>query len=138
MIRTKKTKKRNSNSSSTSSSEHKKTGADEIKIGQLPKVAQYDAWRNTLMQNIDSASSRTDSKALFWAQEVLDLERFPDEHFALEPEHRFRKLDKKLCAGLQRIAHGELGRTITERVNTALKTQRVVRGRELLRMIIHY
>ena len=124
---------------STSSSEHKKTGGVDIKVGILPRVAQYDAWRNTLMQNIDAASNRTDSKALTWAQEVLDLDKFPDEYFAdTEPQHRFAKLDKKLCAAMQRIVHGELGRTMTERVNIALKTRRVVRGRELLRMVINY
>ena len=71
-------------------------------------------------------------------QEVLDLTQFTDYYFTQESEYRFRKLDKKLRAAMQRIAHGELGRTITERVNTAMKTQRVVSGRELLRMIIHY
>ena len=90
-----------------------------------------------MMQNIDAASSRTDSKALVWAQEVMDLEQFRDAYFAEEPEYRFRKLDKKLCAAMHRIVHGELVRK-TERVNTALKTRRVVRGRELLCMLINY
>ena len=48
--------------------------ADEVKVGQLPKLAQYDAWRNTLFQNVDAASLRKDSKALDWIQEVEDLD----------------------------------------------------------------
>ena len=114
---------------------------DEIKCGQLPRLAQYEAWRNTLFQNTDVASGRKDDKVLAWLQEVEDFEKYPeDARFAEEPDQRFYLLDKNLCAALQKAAHGELGRQITERVNQCMRAvpSRRARGRELLRIIVRY
>ena len=111
--------------------------ADEIKCGNLPAPAQFRAWKNTILQNINAASGRPDDDALQWALKCEDFEGTPDSELSgVDP--KFGLLDRRLSARLQMIATGELGRQITQKAEDALKTGRAVRGRELLRMIFQY
>ena len=88
---------------------------------------------------MDLASRREDNKAMLWIQEVEMLDTVTDEQLMDEQHRRFRMLDKALATACQKIAHGELGRTITDRVNKCIREhKRVCRGRELLRMIVRY
>ena len=110
--------------------------ADEVKTGNLPTPAQFRAWKNTLFQNVNAASGRMDDKALEWVMKTENL-AIPDADMAT-CKRKFAILDRRLSAALQRIAHGELGRQITQAAEDALREGRAVRGRELLRLIIRY
>ncbi len=90
--------------------------------GALPKV---DARRT--IRNVGAASVREDQKTTDWIQEVEDPETVTVE-----------VLDKRLSAALHRIAHGEFGRTITDRVDQSMRAKRAIRWRELLRRIARY
>ena len=77
-----------------------------------------------------------DDKALEWVMKTENL-AIPDADMAT-CKRKFAILDRRLSAALQRIAHGELGRQITQAAEDALREGRAVRGRELLRLIIKY
>ena len=47
-------------------------------------------------------------------------------------------LDRKLAAALTTIAHGEIGRQITQATTTALSNNTVARGRVLLAFVVRY
>ncbi len=47
-------------------------------------------------------------------------------------------LDRKIAAALTNIAHGEVGREITQRSNTCLHNNTIARGRVLLAIVFRY
>ena len=102
------------------------------------KYAQYQAWKNTLFQNVNTAADSDDDEALLWVKQVEEYDTYPDEHFEQVPEKKFRRLDKKLSAACQRAAQGQLGHRITALVTKVTKEGRSARGREILRMIYRY
>ena len=93
--------------------------ADEVKVPNLPSPGQFRAWKNTVFQNVNVAAQRDDDKALVWVSQVDD-QNITDEDLAKQPPLRFRQLSKRLAAALQKIASGELGRDITQRVARSL------------------
>ena len=111
---------------------------EEVKIGRFPKFAEFPAWRNNLYQNVNTAADRSDDKALLWVKEVEEYDKVADEILAEAPRKSFQKLDKRISAAVQRAAHGQLGRQITQHVTLVLKEGRSARGRELLRMVFRY
>ena len=71
------------------------TSGDEVKLGQLPTLAGYDAWRNVIFQNVDLASRREDNKAMLWIQEVEMLDTVTDEQLMEEPQNGSGCLTKR-------------------------------------------
>ena len=103
----------------------------------LPKAGQFRAWKNTVFQNVNVAAQRDDDEALEWVSQVDDV-NVTDEALAERPPTKFIQLSKRLATALQKIAHGELGREITQRVSRALDEKRSACGLELLRIICAY
>ena len=89
-----------------------------------------------VFQNINTTSARPDDKALEWARTVED-ENLSEESFFKVPK-KFATLSRKLSSQLQRIATGELGRQITQKVEDCLKQGKSAPGLVLLRMILKY
>ena len=86
---------------------------------------------NSFFRYEEDGMPRVTPVAGFWDSEE------DDKYFAEEPEPEFRRLDKRLSAALERAAHGELGRAVTDHASKCLKTyDRPAYGRELLRMIV--
>ena len=110
---------------------------DSINIPQLPQgTPGFRSWRNTVLQSIREASGRPDDQALVWAKQVEDpmvtdeaLENVPDKS---------KTLSMKLTAALQRVAQGDLGRRITEKVEDGLQMGRSTPGLVLLRMVFKH
>ena len=47
-------------------------------------------------------------------------------------------LDRKLAAALTRIAHGEIGRELSQKTTESLSWNEIVRGRALLAIVFRY
>ena len=110
---------------------------EELKIPPLPEYARVRAWKNTVFQNINTASGRPDDKALAWAM-TADDEGVTEDQLMVIP-NKFRQLSRKITGKLQNMATGELGRFITQIVEDWLKTKRTAPGLLLLRIILtHY
>ena len=103
----------------------------------LPKPGQFKAWKNVVFQNVNVAAQRNDDLALVWVSQVDDPS-VTVEDLAEEPPTRFIQLSRQLALSLQRVAQGELGRQIMQRVSRAIVEKRAARGLELLRMICDY
>ncbi|MCP4240798.1 MAG: hypothetical protein GY772_09590, partial [bacterium] len=111
--------------------------AEEVKVPPLPNASQYRAWLIAVLQNLVAAAGRPDEKVIAWAREVEDDTK-PPEHFATSGK-RFATLDRKFGAGLSRVATGELGRKIIHMQDQAMQNEnRVIKGREILRVIVRY
>ena len=76
--------------------------SDEVKIGHLPTPAQFRAWKNTLYQNVNSASGRYDDQAIKWVMEVENRDISIDQ--LRHVQTKWRLLDRRLSAALQRAA----------------------------------
>ena len=63
------------------------------------------------------------------SQEPNDLSR---------PGRNWVSLDRKLAAALTRIAHGELGRELSQKTTESLNRNEIVRGRTLLAIVFRY
>ncbi|MDP7544528.1 MAG: hypothetical protein QGG31_02035, partial [Anaerolineales bacterium] len=110
--------------------------SSEVKVPVLPTANQFRAWKHTVYQNVNAASGRHDDKALEWIRECERIGSLPEEFKTCH--RRFATLDRKLAAALSKCATGELGRLLIQLSEDALNENRSVRGRELLRTIIHY
>ena len=108
-----------------------------MSVPPLPHPSQFRAWRITVLQNLDATANRNDSRVIDWAREVED-ESKSAEYFA-DSGKTFQSVDRKLGAALSKIATGELGRRITQLQDQAMQNEnRMVRGREILRLIFLY
>ncbi|MCP4245128.1 MAG: DUF5377 domain-containing protein, partial [bacterium] len=115
----------------------KRKELDTVSVPPLPNASQLRAWRITLLQNLDATANRDDDKVIDWAREVED-ESKPAEYFA-DSGKTFPSVDRKLAAALSKVATGELGRRITQLQDQAMQNEnRMVRGREILRLIFLY
>ena len=110
--------------------------ADTIRFPNWPSAPGFRAYKNVVYQEINTASGRPDDKAMRWARELEDM-GLPDSHFETVPK-RFATLSRKIATAVQKNAHGELGRNITETVEDWIRGNRSVPGLVLLRMVFRY
>ena len=110
--------------------------ASEIKLPGLPTANQFRGWKNTAYQNVNSASGRADDKTVAWLRATDDHLKCSDDF--RDSQKRFARLDRLLASAVTKIAHGELGRQITQKNEDALKEGRMARGRELLWLVLDY
>ena len=119
------------------SSRRKIKEAEHVSVPPLPKANAMRAWRNTVYQNVNSASGRPDDRTISWIRAVERPDAQPSDF--LDSGKRFLTLDRKLGAALSKIATGELGRILTQAGEDAMQfNDRVARGRELLCIIFQY
>ncbi len=77
---------------------------------------------------------RQDDLAQDW---ILQVETH-DPSDLEDPGDGWLPLDRKLAAALTKIAHGEIGRQITQATTIALNNNMVARGRVLLALVFRY
>ena len=109
--------------------------ADQVKIPALPEMAGFRAWRVALRDEVVAASGRGDA-AFAWIQ----LVEHPDatsEALAVSG-NKFQSIDLKLKAALAKIAHGDLGRQLTQATEDEAKRGRPLKGRQALLLIYRY
>ena len=104
---------------------------EEIKIASFPHGSQWRAWRADTIHAVVSAAGRQDDLAQAW---ILKVET-ADPRELEDPGEGWISLDRKLASALTKIAHGEVGREITQTTTTALNNNQVARGRVLLAII---
>ena len=79
-----------------------------------------------------AASGRGDA-ALSWAREV---EEDSATHESLQkPGSRYESLDQKLAAALAHMAHTEISRHIIQASELATQNNKILRGRQALRIV---
>jgi len=78
------------------------TVAEHIKVGKLPSMKTFRAWKLAVFQNVNAASGRDDSKAPEWMMELDDPEK--DIEYFAEYSGRFNQLDLRLGADLMTSA----------------------------------
>ena len=80
-------------------------------VTAFPDGGRYQAWKNTVYQNLNAASGRPDDEVLIWARQAED-ESVSDEDLHKLPR-MFATLSRKFASALQERATGELGHLIT-------------------------
>ena len=88
-----------------------------------------------MRQEVTAASGRGE-EAFRWVQEVESKKSGFDD-FA-ESGAGFDSLDAKLASCLAKLTHGELGRRITLKMETAAKSGQMIRGRQILWMVYQH
>ena len=108
--------------------------ADAISISSFPAGAQWRAWRANTIQSVISATGRQNDLACPWI-----MKRESDELSQLTwPGKGWVSLDRKLAAALTKIAHGEIGRELSQMTTQSLNKNEIVRGEVLLAIVVRY
>ena len=111
--------------------------ADEIKLGTLPQVSQFRAWKSGVATIVNTASGRGDDLALQWFLMCEDLKC--DITQFRRSGSRSRTLDKKLATAICKIVDGELGRKVHQFLgSTQTDETRSPKGRELWCILLVY
>ena len=108
--------------------------SDEVKILAFPTGSQWRAWRGNTFASIVSAAGRQDDLAQAWILQVETADPAELEY----PGEGWVSLDRKIAASLTKMAHGEIGREITQKSNTRLNNNTIARGRVLLAIVLRY
>ena len=103
--------------------------AESIKVAAFPEPPAFRSWKSSLRQEVAAASGRPD-EAFVWFQ-ATDRLSFAE----LASPGVFPTLDTKLGAGVQKAARGELARQITLVEETEAKAGRLLKGRQILKMV---
>ncbi len=108
--------------------------ADEVEILTFPLGSRWRAWRANTIQSIISAAGRQDDLAFPW---IMRCET--DEPSGLhDPGEGWVALDRKMTAALAKIAHGEIGRELTQMTAMSLNSGQIVRGPVLVALVFRY
>jgi hypothetical protein len=91
--------------------------AEKITLPALPKTPGFRAWRIN-MRNAVVAASGKGNLAFQWIREV---EEPGTTYESMADSGEFSTLDVKLAASITAIAHGELGRKITNETEKEAK-----------------
>ena len=121
---------------------------DELKIPDLPPVADFPEWKHTVLRKTTAASSQGDA-AFAWVKRAMEETASPEELSHVSPE--YLRLDHKLAAALLQVCHQgrktkqldpfrlELAQRILQATEDATNNDRLLKGREMLRIIAkHY
>ncbi len=109
--------------------------SDEVNILAFPTGSEWRAWRGNTFASIVSAAGRQDDLAQNWILQVETADPAELEY----PGEGWVSLDRKIAAALTKMAHGEIGREITQKSNTCLNNNTIARGRVLLAIVFrHY
>ena len=107
---------------------------DEVKLLQFPHGTAWRAWRANTIHAVISAAGRQDDLA----KELIVRVETHDPSDLENPGEGWISLDRKLADALAKVAHGEIGRHITQATTTALNNNMVARGRVLLALDLRY
>ena len=108
--------------------------ADKIELAQFPQGGQWRAWRANTIQSIISAAGRQEDIAFPW---VMKCESHEPSQLSW-PGTGWVSLDRKLAAALTRIAHGEVGRELSQKTTESLSQNEIVRGGTLPAIVFRY
>ena len=92
-------------------------------------MAGFRAWRVALRDEVAAASGRSDA-AFAWDQQVESPSATMDGLGV--SGFKFQRIDLKLKAALAKIAHGDLGRQLTQATEDEAKRGRPLKGRQAL------
>jgi hypothetical protein len=109
--------------------------ADSVKVQPLPEMPGFRAWKVALRDEVVAASGRGD-EAFAWIQRVERSDATMDN--LAHSGRKFLSIDLKLKAGLAKVAHGELGRLLTQATEDEAKKGRPLKGRQALWMVYRH